>query len=160
MTTVFAGKLITVVVQDGQEIVRHPDAVAIVAVDADDNVVFVRQERAPVGRKLLELPAGKIDPGESPLECGRRELQEETGLRGGDWIELGTIFTSPGFTDEVMHLFAATGVEEGDASPEEDEELELVRVPAGELRGLVSEIEDGKTLAGLLLYLRLEDGDG
>jgi ADP-ribose diphosphatase len=116
--------------------------------------VLVRQERQPVGRAVLELPAGLLEPGESPLECARRELREETGLHGGDWRTGPAVFTTPGFCDERMHLFVATGLEEGEASPEADEELEIVRVPVGELSGLVPDLDDAKTLAGVLLYLQ------
>jgi ADP-ribose pyrophosphatase len=151
--TVFEGKLIDVVVDDGTEIVLHPDAVAIVAVDRDGVVTLVRQVREPVGGPVLELPAGLLETGESPLECARRELREETGLHGGEWVEVASAYTTPGFCDERMHLFVATGLEQGEASPEESEDLELVRVPADELPSLLAELEDMKTLAGLLLYL-------
>ena len=151
---VFEGKLVTLVVEDGKEIVRHAAAVAIVAVDREDRVLLVRQERPAVGGKVLEIPAGLLDPGEQPLAAAQRELAEETGLHGGDWVELASLLSSPGFTDERIHVFAATGLEEGEADPDDGEELELVRVPVGELPGLLGELEDAKTLAGLLLYLR------
>jgi ADP-ribose pyrophosphatase len=151
---VFEGKLVTVEVEDGMEIVRHPSAVAIVAVDADERVVLVRQERPAVGGPLLELPAGKLDPGEEPLAAAKRELREETGLHGGEWAEAAAVYASPGFTDERFHLFVATGLSEGEAEPDEGEELEIVRVPAAGIPGLLQDVEDAKTLAGLLLYLR------
>jgi ADP-ribose pyrophosphatase len=152
---VFEGKLITVEVDDGKEIVRHAPAVAIVAVDAQDRVLLVRQERPAVGGKVLELPAGILEPGEEPSAAAKRELREETGLHGGEWVELGSVLTSPGFTDERIHLFVATGLQEGDDDPDDGEDLEIVRVPMSELAGLLAEIEDAKTLAGLLLYLRV-----
>jgi len=152
---VFEGKRITVVVEDGTEIVRHGAAVAIVAVDSEERVLLVRQERPAVGGKVLELPAGLLDPGEQPLAAAQRELREETGLHGGAWVEVASVLSSPGFTDERIHLFVATGLREGDADPDEGEELEVVRVPIGELAGLLADVEDAKTLAGLLLYLRM-----
>ncbi|HEX4678127.1 MAG TPA: NUDIX hydrolase [Gaiellaceae bacterium] len=149
---VFEGAFIEVVRKDGKEIVEHGVAVAIVPV-RDGHVTFVRQERSAVGGKVLELPAGLLEDGESPLESARRELREETGLHGGEWVEVATFFTSPGFTDEKIHLFIATGLDQGEASPEATEELELVRVPLDQLPGLIEEVEDAKTLAGLLLLL-------
>jgi ADP-ribose pyrophosphatase len=150
----FKGKIFDVVRKDGMEIVQHDDAVAIVAVSGG-HVTLVRQERVATGGKVLELPAGLLEEGESPLESARRELREETGLHGGQWVEVAAFFTSPGFTDERIHLFVATDLEEGEAAPEETEDIELVRVPLDEVPSLVEEIEDGKTLAGLLLLLRL-----
>jgi ADP-ribose pyrophosphatase len=153
--TAFSGKLIDLVVDDGMEIVVHGPAVAIVAVDREQRVMLVRQPRPAVGGTVLELPAGGVEEGESPLATAQRELREETGLRGGDWFEAASFFTTPGFCDERIHLFIATGLEDGEPDPEESEDLELVRVPVVELGDLLDEIEDGKTLAGLLLYLRL-----
>lgn len=137
-----------------REVVRHPGSVAVVAIDRDDCVVLVRQLREPARKRLLELPAGTLDPGERPLETARRELAEETGLRGGDWRGLGVFWTSPGFLDERMHVFLAERLEAGEPDAQGDEEVELVRWPVGELGPRLAEIEDGKTLAGLLLFLR------
>lgn len=151
---VYEGPIFDVVRRDGKDVVVHGPAVAIVAVGRDGCVTLVRQERAPVGGKLLELPAGGLEEGETPLECARRELREETGLHGGEWVEAATFFTTPGFADEKMHLFVATGLEQGAAAPEGSEQIELVRIPVGEVASLLPEIEDAKTLAGLLLLLR------
>ena len=155
--TVYDGKLLDVTVErwgeHEREIVEHPGAVAIVAVDGDDTIALVRQRREAARKYLLELPAGTLEAGESPLESARRELAEETGLRGGDWRELAAFYTTPGFCRERMHLFAAEGVEPGAASPEADEELELVHWRVDDVVGRLGEIEDAKTLAGLLLYL-------
>jgi len=152
---VFTGKLIDVVVDDdGKEIVLHPPAVAIAAVDTEGYVTLTRQPRPAVGRPVLELPAGLVEAEETPLETARRELREETGLHGGEWVEAAGFYTSPGFTDERMHLFVVTGVERGDSSPEADKEIELVRVPLAEVPALLPQIEDAKTLAGLLLLVQ------
>ena len=155
--TVFSGRMITVVVDGKLEIVHHPDVVAIVAVESE-YVTLVRQPRPATGHKLLELPAGKLEDGEEPLASARRELLEETGLRGGEWTELGSFYMSPGFCDERVTVFAAHGVEQGDAAPDDDEDIELVRVPLAEIPALLGELEDAKTLAGLMLYLRSDPG--
>jgi ADP-ribose pyrophosphatase len=138
-----------------REIVEHPGAVAVVAVDEEGFVWLVRQLREATRQRLLELPAGTAEEGEEPLESAQRELQEECGLRGGEWRELAAFWTTPGFCRERMVLFAAEGVVRGEASPAEDEELELVRWPVDEIASRLREIEDAKTLAGLLLYLQM-----
>jgi ADP-ribose pyrophosphatase len=155
--TVYEGPLFAVVRErEGDQevdVVEHPGSVTVLAVDRDGCISLVRQHRTPAGRALLELPAGKIEPGEDPLETARRELQEETGLRGGDWREVVSFWTTPGFVREHMRLFVAEGVEPGEASPEPDEEVEIVRWQVDEVAGRLAEIEDGKTLVGLLLVL-------
>lgn len=152
--TLYEGKIFDVVRREGMDVVRHGPAVAIVAVDRSGHVTLVRQERVAAGGLLLELPAGGVEEGESTLESAKRELREETGLHGGEWVEVATFFTTPGFVDEKMHLFIATELEHGDASPEGSEDIELVRVPLADVPGLVEELEDGKTLTGLLFLLR------
>jgi ADP-ribose pyrophosphatase len=155
---VYDGHLIDVVVErwgeHEREIVEHPGSVTILAIDQDGNVILVRQLREAARKLLLELPAGGLEEGEEPLAGARRELEEETGLRGGRWREVTAFWTTPGFCNERMTLFFAEGVEAGDADPDEDEEVELVRWPAGEIEARLGEIEDAKTLAGLLLWLR------
>jgi len=159
---VWEGRLLSMTVErwgeNEREIVEHPGAVAVVAVDDEGCVALVRQLREATRERLLELPAGTAEPGEEPLETARRELKEECGLSGGDWRELAAFWTTPGFCRERMHLFAAEGVEHGEASPEPDERLELVRWPISEIEARLHEIEDAKTLAGLLLYLRTRPG--
>ena len=150
----FHGKIFDVVRKEGMDVVAHGPAVAIVPVDRTGHVTFVRQERVAAGGKLLEIPAGGVEEGEAPLETAKRELREETGLHGGEWVEVATFFTTPGFVDEKMHLFLATELEQGEASPEGSEDIELVRVPVHEVPDLVEEVEDGKTLLGLLFLLR------
>jgi ADP-ribose diphosphatase len=155
---VYDGRLVDVTLErwgdHEREIVEHPGAVTIVAVDAQDNVVLVRQLREPARKFLLELPAGTLDADEEPLATAKRELAEETGLRGGEWRHVVSFWTTPGFCRERMHVFFAQGVEEGEQELEEDESIELVRIPAKEIASRLGEIEDAKTLAGLLLYLR------
>jgi ADP-ribose pyrophosphatase len=156
--TAFDGKQIKVDVErwgeNEREIVRHPGAVAIVAVDESGAVTFVRQPREAVRERLLELPAGTREPDEEPLATAKRELAEEAGLTGGDWRLAATFFSTPGFCDEQVHVYVAEGLVRTEADPQGDEEIEIVRVPADALEPLLAEIEDAKTLAGLLLYLR------
>lgn len=155
---VFEGEQISVDVERWgereREVVRHPGAVAIVAVDAEDRVVLVRQLREPARKRLLELPAGTREPAEEPLETAKRELEEEVGLTGGDWRLAAEFFSTPGFCTERVWVYVAEGTEESAADPQADEEIEIVRVPVDELEGRLDEIEDAKTLAGLLIYLR------
>jgi len=154
---VYEGSLLGLTVErwgeNEREIVEHPGAVAVVAVDDEGCVALVRQLREATRKYLVELPAGTAEPGEEPLATAQRELKEECGLSGGDWRELAAFWTTPGFCRERMHLFAAEGVERGEASPAPDEDLELVRWPVSEIEERLHEIEDAKTLAGLLLYL-------
>jgi ADP-ribose pyrophosphatase len=161
--TAYDGKLIDVTVErwgeHEREIVEHPGAVAIVAIDREGMLTLVRQRREAVRTELLELPAGTLEEDEAPLACARRELAEETGLTGGTWHEEAAFYTTPGFCRERMHLFFAEDLERGDASPESDEELEVVRWARAEIAAKVGEIEDAKTLAGLLLYLHRSEAD-
>jgi len=143
--------------EDGEtaerEIVSHPPAVGILAHDAE-HVWLVRQPREAVGEDaLLELPAGKLDvEGETPLQCAQRELQEEIGKRATEWEEVKRIYTSPGFADEEVTIFFATGIEDGQADPDEGEDLEIVEVPLSELDETIAVCRDAKSLVGLLLF--------
>ena len=163
--TVYTGRLLQVTLErwgeHEREIVEHPGAVAVVAVDGDGLVTLVRQLREPARRRLLELPAGTREAGEEPLATARRELREECGLSGGRWRELVLFWTTPGFCRETMHVYVAEGVEQGQPDPDDDEGIELVRWRVDEIRSKLREIEDAKTLAGLLLYLEdLRAGTG
>jgi ADP-ribose pyrophosphatase len=161
--TVYEGRIVEVRIDefrypDGEtaerEIVVHPGAVGIVAHD-DEYVYLVRQPREPVDEPaLLELPAGKLDlEGESPLECARRELAEEVGVRAGAWRELKRFYTTPGFAKEQVTLFVAGDLEPvADFEPDPDERIEIVRWPLADLDGAIAECEDSKTLIGLLLF--------
>lgn len=139
------------------EIIRHRGAVAVVPVDAEGIVHLVRQYRHAVGGWLLEVPAGKLEPGESPPESARREVEEETGYRAGALLPLGSIWTTPGFTDERIWLFAATELERGRQELEQDEALTVESVP---LRDAVEmavrgEICDSKSVVALVRAERL-----
>ncbi len=153
----FSGAMVSVSVErwgDAErEIVERADSVAVVAV-LDESVILVRQFREAARRALLELPAGTVDDGEEPLETARRELREEVGLTGGRWTPWPSIYTTPGFCRERVHLFLVEEADEGEADPEGDEELELVRWRLEEVAERLDEIDDAKTLAGLLLLLR------
>ena len=154
----FDGKQIDVVVErwgdEEREIVQHPGAVAIVGVDRDEFVTLVRQPREPARKRLLELPAGTREPDEEALETAKRELAEEAGLTGGEWRELATFYSTPGFCNERVTVYLADGVDRGDPHPAADEDIELVRIPIDEIPARLDEIEDAKTLVGLLLFLR------
>jgi ADP-ribose pyrophosphatase len=142
------------------EMVRHPGAAAVVPlVDpvtaADPRVVLIRQFRHAAEGEVWEIPAGRLDPGETPEACAHRELAEETGLRAREMVRLITVFTTPGFTDERIHLFLASGLTEGDHRREPDEFLESHSLPWSRAMAMIraGEIVDGKTLVALL-YVR------
>ncbi|MGN6797364.1 MAG: NUDIX hydrolase [Gaiellaceae bacterium] len=152
--TLYEGPIFRVERRENRDVVVHAPVAAVIAIDRDDQLTLVRQWRVPVDEAQLELPAGFIHDGEAPIDAARRELAEETGLRGGAWAQVTEFFTSAGFTDERVHLFLATGLEPGDATPDEDEDLEVVRVPLSDVPELISEVTDAKTLIGLLLLAR------
>lgn len=137
-----------------REVVEHPGSVGVVAYD-ERFVYLVRQPREAVEHdRLLEIPAGKIDPGESPLACGKRELAEEVGLVAERWSELHTIYASPGYVDESIAIYAASRLTEVDPDPDDEEQIELVRLPVAEIDSALPGIADAKTLIGLLLLKR------
>jgi ADP-ribose pyrophosphatase len=157
--TAYEGDQFDVVVEDWdgheREIVEHPGSTAVVAVDEEGSLYLVRQTREAARKPLLELPAGTLEEGEEPLQTARRELEEEVGLVGGRWRELVAFYTTPGFCNERMHVFLAEDVEQGGGRDlDEGEDVEVVRWRVDEVETRLGEIEDAKTLAGLLLYLR------
>jgi ADP-ribose pyrophosphatase len=135
------------------EILRHPGAAAIVPLHDDGTVTLVRQYRHAAGGFILELPAGKLEPGEDPEACALREMREEVGLAAAGAEKLGAIHTTPAFTDEVIHLYVGTGLEEGVHAREPDEVMTTERVPLLEAIAMIHDgrITDGKSIAGLLL---------
>jgi len=134
-----------------REVVEHPGAVVIAAVDEGQEVYLVRQYRHAVRQELLELPAGCLEAGEAPLEAAKRELREETGVTAKDWTALGTFFSSPGFANEQMHIFLATGLSHGETDPDFDEDIAIVKYPLADLLAHLGNVTDAKTLATLLL---------
>ena len=141
----------------GREVARHLGASAVVPVDADGNVWLVRQFRACIDQVLLEIPAGKLDAkDEDRLLAAKRELREETGLTAERWTHLVDIFTTPGFSDERISLFLAQELTRGESHPDDDEFLNVVKVPLSELVASVTrgEITDAKTICAVMLAER------
>lgn len=136
------------------QIIRHPGGAGVLPVHDDGSVSLIRQLRPAADAFLLEIPAGRLSPDEPPLECARRELQEETGMTAATFIPLGMIHSSPGVFDEVIHLFAATDISQGEAEPEAYEEIEVIRLPLDEALNMALDgrISDGKTLAALFRW--------
>lgn len=135
-----------------REVVEHPGGVAVLPVDGEGNCYLVRQFRYPFGRVLLEVPAGKRENQEEPLLCGRRELSEETGFEAEEFIDLGCCYTSPGIATEVLYLYLALGLRPGKSHPDQDEYLNVVKLPLKTLSEMVmrNEIEDAKTVMAIL----------
>jgi ADP-ribose pyrophosphatase len=158
--TIFKGPIIDIEQMDVEigtggshtfQVVRHPGGAGVLPVHEDGTISLIRQLRPAVAAHLLEIPAGRLGPGEVPLDCARRELEEETGMTAATFIPLGMIHSSPGVFDEIIHLFAAYGISRGEARPESDEEIEVVSLTLDEalLMSLDGRISDAKTLAAL-----------
>ncbi|MFI5395429.1 MAG: NUDIX domain-containing protein [Candidatus Binatia bacterium] len=133
------------------EMIRHPGAAAIVPVHDDGSVTLVHQYRYAAGGFIWEIPAGKLDGGEDPIRCAARELQEEAGLVAAELVQLGAIFTAPGFCDERIHLFLARKLTPAAQQLDEDEVLSISRMPMQRALSMIraGEIQDAKTIAGL-----------
>ena len=162
---IYSGRVVSVSVEtfafaDGQEatreVVHHPGAVAIVPVVNSKEIILLKQFRYCAGRDLWEIPAGTIEPGETPLVCAHRELIEETGRRARKMEFLGGFYTSPGFTSEYLHLFAAMDLEPAEAHLDKDEKIEIHQVSFEEALQKIEmgEIMDAKTIVGLLRVSR------
>ncbi len=137
-------------------IVRHRGSAVMMAVDEKKRILLVRQFRLPAKQYMWELPAGSVDPGEKPLQTARRELVEETGYKAKKWEKLVSFYPSPGFVDERMTIYLATGLTAGTATPMDDEQIEARWFTARELDALIAagKIEDGKTVVGFLMWRR------
>jgi ADP-ribose pyrophosphatase len=157
---IFNGKVITlnidtVTLPNGVttdlEIVRHPGAAAVVPMKDDETVILIKQFRHAAGGFIYEIPAGKLHPGEDPRDCAVRELEEEIGYRAGNLTLLSSIFTAPGFTDEVIHIYRATELSRGRQNLDRDEVLEVVEVSLQEAIEMMpaGKIRDAKTMVGL-----------
>ena len=166
----FEGKVFSVVtdkvtepggVTSTRDVIRHNGSVVILAVDASENpvdpsILLERQYRYAAGQFLLELPAGRIEPGEAPLAAAKRELIEETGFRARRWSRLVRYYASPGFLSETMQVFLAENIRPGIAQPEPDEKISLQHLPLSELLAMIhaGKILDGKTIISVLLFAR------
>ncbi len=166
-TEIYHGKVVqlsrhTVELQNGKttfrEVIRHPGAVAIVAVDEQENLLLVRQFRYPTGQELLELPAGKLDQGEAPIVCAARELKEETGYTAATFTPLTKFYPTPAYCDEIIHIYSASDLTLSEQCLDDDEFLTLVKVPLKEAIQMVTsgQINDGKTQSGILIYAALK----
>lgn len=141
--------------RSGREIVEHSGGVTVIAVKDDGNILLVEQYRKPAEESLLELPAGKLEKGEEPIACARRELMEETGFAAGRMDYLFSFYTTPGFCNEVLHLFLATDLREVGGQTDEDENIILHQIGKEEILDMIKsgKIKDSKTIIGLLYYL-------
>lgn len=138
-----------------REVVQHAACVTVIPVDAEGNILLVKQYRQAVGKDLLEIPAGGIDPGEVPEATVIRELQEEIGFKPGKLERLGGFYAAPGYATEYLHVYLATGLAPSRLHAEDTDEIEVVKVPLAEVPALIAsgKIEDAKSIAGLLMYL-------
>lgn len=133
-------------------VVRHAGAVVVLPQHDDGRIVLLKQFRYAVEQAILEIPAGTLGEGEDPLECAKRELAEETGFRARDWQALGTLLPTPGFCDEVQHLFFAKGLTAGETNLDEDEILEVVEMQLSDVESAIADsvLSDSKTIATLM----------
>jgi len=166
---VYRGRVFTIVVDDVEypsgnrsvrEVAEHGGGAVVLAVFPDERIMMVNQHRYPFNEFILELPAGKLERGEDPLHCAQRELAEETGYRASEWRKLTSIFTTPGFCSEVLHLYLATGLsalEDGRTLEEGEQTMTLRFLPLTEAIAMIErqEIRDGKTICGILIGERL-----
>lgn len=164
--TLFTGKIITVKLDDARlcdgrivkrEVVEHAQGVAVLPVDDQGNCYLVRQYRYPCEILIPEVPAGKLEKDEDPLECGKRELAEETGFTAANYTYVGAYYVSPGFTTEKDHIYVATGLSAGDSHPDDGEYLLVEKYPLTTLLRMVdnNEIEDAKTAIAVLRAARV-----
>ncbi|MCE7794412.1 NUDIX hydrolase [Salipaludibacillus sp. CUR1] len=164
--SIFKGRIIDVEIQDvrlpdgkesKREIVHHPGAVAVIAFTSDGKLILVKQYRKALEKAIAEIPAGKLEKGEDPLECAKRELEEETGVVAGSWSKLHSFYTSPGFANEIVYIYLAEGLSHGIESTDEDEFVERIDVTLEEAEEMIAsgEIHDAKTIYAIQ-YWQLE----
>lgn len=163
---IYTGKVVTLNMDTVQlpngftvdlETIRHPGAAAVVPLKDDGTVVMIRQFRHAAGGFIYEIPAGKLDRVEEPLTCAARELEEEVGYRAASFELLSSIFTAPGFADEVIHIYQASGLMKGTQHLDRDEVLEIIEMPLSDAINKIQDgtIRDGKTIIGLqAVYIR------
>ena len=135
-----------------REVVNHPGGVTVAALDEENNLLFVRQFRYPYKEVVLELPAGKLEKGSTPLENGKRELMEETGAEGYSYISLGQLYPSPGYTSEIIHLYACKVKSQGSSNPDDGEFLNVEKIPLDKAVEMVlnNQIPDAKSQVAVL----------
>lgn len=168
---IYKGKIINVRLDDAElpdgktakrEIVEHPGGVCVAALTDQNEILMVRQFRYPYSEVILEIPAGKRNsPDEEPLLCGKRELKEETGAEAENFIFLGELYPTPGYCGEILYMYAATKLTFGDTNPDEDEFLEVLRIPLDKAVDMImnNELKDAKTQAAILkLKYLLDEG--
>lgn len=145
-----------------RELVVHPGAVLILPVRPDGQIVLIHNYRFAVGAELLELPAGTLEPNEEPIACAAREVEEETGYRAGRLEPLGEFYTTPGFTDELMHAYVAYDLTETAQNLDDSEQIRVTALPLDEAVRAATDgrIIDGKTIAALLMYARKSRDEG
>lgn len=137
-----------------REVIRHPGAVGILVIDDEDKIWLVEQYRFPIAKNLLEIPAGKIDKGENPEQTAKRELEEETGIVSEELVSLGKIYTTAGFSDEVIYLYLAKNITVSSQKLDEDEFLDIIKMNYNDFKKKIfkNEITDSKTLAAFARY--------
>ncbi len=163
---IFKGKIINLRVDEAllpngatasREVIEHQGGVCVVPLTENGEILMVEQFRYPYQEVVLEIPAGKKDPNEEPLECGKRELKEETGATALNYRSLGEIYPSPGYCGEIIYMYLATGLSYGETNPDEDEFLNIKKVPLEKVVEMImsGEIKDSKTQAAILKIARL-----
>ncbi len=139
-----------------REVVLHRGGAVVIALTDEKEIILVKQFRYPFQKYLWELPAGKLDEGEEPLDCARRELKEETGYSASEFVKLGSVYTSPGYSSEELHIFFADKLKSGKSNREEGEEdMKVLKLSVEEVVRMIlnGEIKDSKTIAGVFYYL-------
>lgn len=158
---IFDGKVVKLFVDKAQlengdivtrEVIKHPGGVCVVPLDEENNVIMVRQFRYPHGKALLEIPAGKLEFGEDPEQCGLRELKEETGCTCDSFVSLGKLLPTPAYDNEIIYMYLARGLHGGEQKLDEDEFLEVEKIPLEKAAEMImnNEIEDAKTQTAIL----------